>query len=89
MENREENHRDKDEGDGAGEDEDDGEEEVVGRILHEEQSQELSVELYLWQPLVQPQSRSSTIGHQSLQVELGDGRRWGSLPCSSCCRGRP
>ena len=56
MENREENHRDKDEGDGAGEDEDDAEEEVVGRILHEEQSQELSVELYLRKPLVQPQS---------------------------------
>ena len=72
MEDREENHRDKDEGDGAGEDEDDGEEEVVGRILHEEQSQELSVELYLRKPLVQPQSRCGTICHQSLQVELED-----------------
>ena len=70
MKDREEKHRSQNKSEGGSEEEDEGEEEVVGWVLHEKLSQELSVKLYMGQSLVQPQGRSSTVGHQSLQVEL-------------------
>jgi len=65
-----ENYGCQDQGDGGGKDEDDGEEEVVCRVLHEEECEELSVELDLRQPLVEAQGRGGTIGHQSLVVAV-------------------
>ena len=66
MQDCKENHWSQDEGDGGGEDEDDGEEEVVGRVLHEEKCEELSVELDLGKSLVKTKSRGCTIRHQCL-----------------------
>ena len=66
MQDCKENHGSQDEGDGGGEDEYDGEEEVVGRVLHEEECEELSVELYLGKSLMKTESRGGAISHESL-----------------------
>ena len=91
MEDSEENHRGEYEGDGGSKDEDDGEEEVVGRVLHEEECEELSVKLYLRQPLVEAQGRGGAVSHQSLyeDTDEGDYNGMGPSPYSSCCRGSP
>jgi len=65
-----EDHRSQDEGDGGCEDEYDGEEEVVSRVLHEKEGEELPVELYLGKPLVETKCRSGTISHERLVIAV-------------------
>ena len=91
MEDSKENHRGKYEGDGGSEYEDDGEEEVVGRVLHEEECEELSVKLYLRQPLVEAQGRGGAVSHKSLEEgkDEKDYNGMGLSLYSSCCRGSP